>query len=106
MNVWQITLYAVGIAAALALVTVAAVWLFDRLPDSVKAKFYDSETIMGAKLQIGLGTLGEILVHTDLSAWLPNPAWKTAWVVLSTWLVASGMLDQWKRRRRDPDMET
>jgi hypothetical protein len=59
--------------------------------------FRDSETIFFARLQIFVGAAWEILSAADLSLVLP-PTW------MPYWLIGSGIVTEYLRRRRASDL--
>ncbi len=63
----------------------------------IKRWFSASETIFFARLQVFLGIAWPLLAAADLSPLLP-PAW------MPLWLVFSGILTEWLRRRRAEDL--
>lgn len=73
--------------------------------EKIRAWFHDSETIVFARLQLALGTLGQIAVQMDWTPFLPDdPKWQFAAAVLTAWLIASGAGTEWARRRRATDL--
>lgn len=72
--------------------------------EKIKAWFKHSETIFWARLQVALGTLLQVLTHTDLSPLIKDPKWLTVWTILSGWLVASGVITELARRRNAKDL--
>ena len=66
----------------------------------LKRFFDDSETIFWARIQLALGVVGTILEiagQMDLSPVLPAG-------ILPYWLIGSGILTEYLRRRRSSDL--
>ena len=61
--------------------------------DDIKAWFKRSETIFWARLQVTVGSLWTVLIATDLSPIFTNPK------VMAGWLVFSGFVTEFARRR-------
>lgn len=66
--------------------------------DKIKAFFKRSETIFFARLQVAIGIIWAVLSATDLSPVLHGRA-------LTYWLIASGLVTEYLRRRNATDLE-
>lgn len=72
---------------------------------TLRAWFHDSETIVFARLQVAIGTLGQVAIQVDWTPFLPNdPKWHLAAAVLTAWLIVSGAGTEWARKRRATDL--
>lgn len=65
--------------------------------NAIKRFFLDSETIFWARLQLAIGAAWEVLIQTDMTTVIP-PDW------MPWWLMISGIVTEFMRRRRDPDL--
>jgi hypothetical protein len=68
----------------------------------------DSETILIARAKFAVGTLFQVMSQMDVTPLLSilhiDPKYLIVWQILSAWLIADGLMCEWARRRRDPDM--
>ena len=55
--------------------------------------FYNSESVLWARLQIFLGSIVAVLMATDVSPWIPKE-------YLPIWVIFNGIVGEYLRRRK------
>lgn len=78
--------------------------MWDAIKSATKRFFLFSETIAWGRIQYAIGTLLLVLTQTDLTPIFAHldPIWKTVWTVLSAYMIATGFITNWARKRGDP----